>query len=170
MERESQHESGPDPAAAQVRPVPVPVPATVADRVVQLQRSIGNRQTTRVLARDETKEQKTTSRVEIGDLLVDVESFQFALQGRSGGTQGGGSVTEAHFSSFQGEHSHALFKLALDGAPATARLTLGRGDARYEYTFKGALVSSYSISGAGGTGKPMESWSINFTSMEQKQK
>ncbi len=177
MEREIQQEPDQEPAAVPARPVPAT--STPTDRVVQLQRTIGNRQTRRVLARDvelEAGEQtRTGSRITIGEAgEFELLSFSMGAHRRGDGSGGAGSgkvnLSEAAFSSYEGAHSAALMKMVMDATETTARVVMRGKEHKYEMTFSGAIVTSYSVGGSrGDKDMPVETWSINFKSVEHKQ-
>lgn len=145
-----------------------------ADAVLDLQRGAGNQAVSSLLARaPDTKKEKAAAgtRATLPDIgTIALESVQF------GGSRGPGrgrreeddekdTSGEIVLSSRAGKHSQLLLKASLDGKPMTVEVVIeGRGGS-VRLELKGALISSYST-GSGG-GEEIETWTLNFQSMEQ---
>jgi Type VI secretion system effector, Hcp len=151
---------------------PDSTPAT--DNVLALQRSAGNHAVTALLARspDVTKpreEEKSAAAAGaratlpgIGTIaLLSVDFGGRRPTGREGEEP---PVREIVLSSKSGEHSAKLSKAALDGKPMEVEVIVPRGRSTLRLKLKGAIVSSYSTSGGED---PVESWTLDFESMEQ---
>ncbi len=155
-------------------PVDHPTPA-IADRVLALQRDAGNRAVSAVLARapdpakPETAE-PTGARATLPDIgTIALLSVQFGRMTRpprrdrqrepDGNEQTAGELL---VSSTVGAHSARLMKMSLEGKPMDVEVILPSG---VKLNLKGAMISGYSTSSAGG--EQVESWTIDFESMEQ---
>lgn len=152
-----------------------PRPAA-ADAVLELQRGAGNRAVSSLLARaPDTKEKPkeataTGTRATLpGVGTVPLQSVQFGGsarpghgRGREGEKQTSGDIV---LSSRVGAHSQALLKASLDGKPMTVEVVIAGGESTFRLELKGAIISSYST-GSGG-GEELETWTLNFESMEQ---
>jgi Type VI secretion system effector, Hcp len=151
-------------------------PPAPAHPLLELQRGAGNRAVSSLLARaPDTKEKPkeeaaTGSRATLPDIgTIPLISVQF------GGTQGPGRRREKDdekdtsgeivVSSRVGKHSTALFKASLDGKPMTVEVVIAGSAGSVRLELKGAMISSYSA-GSGG-GEEIETWTLNFKSMEQ---
>ena len=154
-------------------------PEPIAAELLALQRSAGNRAVAAMLARDtktppKPKEDKaappkpTGPHVTIAGIgLIPLESFQWGSHQGAGGHGGGQpQVTEMQFSSKIGPHSNDLFRATLSGEAHDAEIVYPTQDGELRIKLKGAMVSSYSMSGEGKDA--MESWTLNFTGVEFK--
>jgi type VI protein secretion system component Hcp len=154
-------------------------PEPIAAELLALQRSAGNRAVAAMLARDtktppKPKEDKaappkpTGPHVTIEGIgVISLESFQWGSHQGAGGHGGGRpQVTEMQLSSKLGPHSNDLFRATLSGEPHDAEIVYLTKDGELRVKFQGAIVSSYSTSGAGKDA--MESWTLNFTGVEFK--
>jgi type VI protein secretion system component Hcp len=151
----------------------------VAAELLALQRSAGNRAVAAMLARDTKAPPKpkadkaappkpTGPHVMIEGIgVIPLESFQWGSHHGPGGHGGGQpQVTEMQFSSKIGPHSNDLFRATLSGEAHDAEIVYPTKDGELRIKLKGAMVSSYSMSGEGKDA--MESWSLNFTAVEFK--
>jgi hypothetical protein len=151
-----------------------------ADRVLALQSAAGNRAVARLLAREPEAPTPTDAKgadtkpaapsgphIVLGDLgAIALESW--SLSGpRGGGGHGAGRgredsppPQELTLMTKLGEHSSKLAAAAVRGTAMDGELVTGR----MKIVFKGALVSSYSVSGSGKD--QLESWTINVAAME----
>jgi len=154
-------------------------PEPIAAELLALQRSAGNRAVAAMLARDTKTPQKpkedkaappkpTGPHVTIEGIgVIPLESFQWGSHQGAGGHGGGQpQVTEMHFSSKIGPHSNDLFRATLSGEAHDAEIVYPSKDGELRIKLKGAMVSSYSMSGEGKDA--MESWTLNFTGVEFK--
>jgi hypothetical protein len=169
------------------RPDEQPVRSETANRVLALQRSAGNQAVSALLARSPdgaTEEKDKTESAGASGVratlpgigTIPLLSFSAGATGRPpGGSAGRGredekapTVREMVFSSRVGEHSSKLFKATIDGKPMEVEVIVPRGKSTLRLKLKGAIVSNYSTSGAGGEGdSAIESWTLNFESVEQ---
>jgi hypothetical protein len=157
-----------------------------ADRVLALQSTAGNRAVAAMLARDPDapvqadakdapKDKKPAApsgmHVTLGGLgTIALESATIQGSGPGGGSGGTGRgrdqerqpPREIILSSKLGEHSAALQRALVDGKPMDGEIVLSG----VKIVVKGAVVSSYSTSEAGGGKEPMEAWTINVQSIE----
>jgi hypothetical protein len=151
-------------------------PPAPAHPVLELQRGAGNRAVSSLLARaPDTKEKPkeeaaTGTRATLPDVgTIPLVSVQF------GGSRGPGrgrqeddekdTSGEIVLSSRVGKHSTALFKASLDGKPMTVEVVIEGSGGSVRLELMGAMISSYST-GSGG-GEEIETWTLNFKSMEQ---
>ena len=169
-----------DPRRSQEAPrrEPEPVPA----QLLALQRSAGNRAVAAMLARDakappKPKDDKAPPAKPAGPYVtidgigaIPVASFQWGSNRGPGGSGGHGGdqpqVSEIQFSSKIGPHSTDLFRATLSGEAHDAEIVYPTKDGELRIKLKGAMVSSYSVSGDGKDA--MESWTLNFTGIEFK--
>jgi type VI protein secretion system component Hcp len=158
------------------------VPGPAAD-VLALQRTAGNRAVGDLLARQPKptapkEKPKAPAPAASGNRVVfpgigtiPIESIQLS-GGRTAPGTGSGSDREAPpsstsdvvITSLQGDHSPALFRASLDGKGANVEIILEHGKETVVIELTNAIVSNYSVSGAGGT--PVESWTLNFTGIK----
>jgi len=97
--------------------------------------------------------------------MIPLESFQWGSHQRAGGHGGGQpQVTEMRFSSKIGPHANDLLRATLSGEAHDAEIVYPTKDSELRIELKGAIVSSYSVSGEGKDA--IESWTLNFTSVE----
>ena len=150
-------------------------------RARALQRSAGNRSVSALLARDPDDPQPLDSKTPdppksttgglatlegIGSIpLISVTS---GTPGGSFGFGGGGATgrstpKQLSCTSTVGEHSTKLNQAVVNGTSMTADVLIGPA---LHLTLTGAMVSSYTASGAGGDA-PTESWSLVFESSKQ---
>jgi hypothetical protein len=166
--RTRQRQDEPERRAADERQVP----RSPADAVLDLQRGAGNRAVSSLLARaPDTKEAAVTgTRATLPDIgTIPLQSVQLGGSrhpGRGRGEEdekqtGGEIVVSARV----GKHSQALLKASLDGKPMTVEIVIAGGERELRLELKGAIISSYSA-GSGG-GEELETWTLNFVSMEQ---
>lgn len=109
---------------------------------------------------------------------LSLESVQFSnsrasLHGGSVGTRDGApAATEMTATGFLSDGLGDLFAASIGGDSFTVTIDFvkkGEEEPYLQVTIKGAIVSSYSISGqGGGNGKPMVAFSLNYTSIEYK--
>jgi type VI protein secretion system component Hcp len=176
MLRRQHAPDGQRPEEPERRPVVTPRPDE-ADRVLALQRSVGNRAVIALLARapDDKKpqEEQGAARVTLPEIgTINVLSFGFGNAGRPGlGTIGGGTgkgatVQDMTFSSRVGEHSPKLQRAVIDGKPMTVEVVMQSGGKVMHLTLTGALVSHYSTASTGPDA--IESWTLNFQAVEHK--
>ena len=165
--------------ARRPREAPEREPEPIAAELLALQRSAGNRAVAAILARDakappKPKEDKAAPPKPAGPhVMIDgigvipLESFQWGSQ-RGPGGHGGGQpqATEMQLSSKIGPHSTDLFRATLSGEARDAEIVHPTKDGELRIKLKGAMVSSYSVSGEGKDA--MESWTLNFTGVEFK--
>lgn len=166
-------------------PAPAAAPReAAADRVLALQRTAGNRAVAALLAREPDAPTPTDSKGPppkqaegpsgmratlsglgtIAVLSVGVQSS--APAGGPGGRGRGGDrpvVKEIAFTSTIGKHSAAVQQALIDGKAMDGEIVLSGG---LTIIVKGAVVASYSTLGTGDDKEPLESWSINPTSIE----
>ena len=79
------------------------------------------------------------------------------------------TISEIVVSAEQGDHSTQIFKAALGGSLGTVEIRFVKdGKAYMTIKLHNAMVSSFSVSGAGGDthGKPLESWTLNGDKIE----
>jgi type VI protein secretion system component Hcp len=147
----------------------------VAERLLALQRSAGNRAVGAVLARAPDTKEKPKAPAATGYAAtlpgigtIELQSLSFGSDRTSPGGGGGGdrdqSPREMTFSSKVGEHSTKLQQALGDGRAMDVVVTMPGG---VKLTLKGAIVSSYSA-GAGGGGDTLETWTLNFVGIEQE--
>ena len=154
-------------------------PEPIAANLLALQRSAGNRAVAAMLARDakappKPKDDKAAPPKPTGPYVtiegigvIPLESFQWGAH-RGPGGHGGGQpqVTEMQLSSKVGPHSTDLFRATLSGEAHDAEIVYPTKDGELRIKLKGAMVSSYSMSGEGKDA--IESWTLNFTGIEFK--
>ena len=165
--------------ARRSREAPEREPEPIAAELLALQRSAGNRAVAAMLARDakappKPKEDKAAPPKPAGPHVtidgigvIALESFQWGSH-RGPGGHGGGQpqVTEMQFTSKIGPHSNDLFRATLSGEARDAEIVYPTKDGELRIKLRGAMVSSYSVSG--GDKDAMESWTLNFTGVEFK--
>lgn len=156
--------------------VPRREPEPIAAELLALQRTAGNRAVTAMLGRDakappKPKDDKAAPAKPAGPYaaiegvgVVPLESFQWGTRGPGG--RGRALVTEVHLSSRTGLHSNELFRAALSGEAHDAEIVYPTKDGDIRIQLKGAMVSSYTVSGEGKDA--LESWTLNFTGIEYK--
>ena len=146
---------------------PVRPPRGSAD-VLALQRSAGNQAVSALLARSpepaKPKDEKASGARATLPGIGTISLLSVSFGGGGGGGKAG-SVREIVVSSKVGEHSPKLFKASLDGQPMEVEVVLPSGTSALRLTLKGALVTSYSTSGQDE--HAIESWTLNFESLEQ---
>jgi hypothetical protein len=149
------------------------------DAVLELQRGAGNRAVSSLLARaPDTKEKPkeataTGTRATLPDIgTIPLVSVQFAGSPHPGRGRGeedekqtGGEIV---VSSRAGKHSQQLMKASLEGKPMTVEVVIAGSEGAIRLELKGAIISSYST-GSGG-GEEIETWPLNFQSMEHSVK
>jgi type VI protein secretion system component Hcp len=157
--------------------------------VLQLQRSAGNRAVAALVARDTPKTKapppkkpekpppkQTYVKIEGMD-AIPVESVQFGAhsrpsrQDREKSEPSPPAFSEIVITSLLGDHSNALVKMSLWGEPSSAEIVFVKGADGQPYMklkLTKALISSYNVSGHGGSpdGHPMESWTLNAEKIE----
>lgn len=140
--------SGPDRARSPERRVAPPGPS---HDVLALQRSIGNRAATALVARRE----KPKHTVLIGDLgTIPLESVQNSQDGK-----------EVHLSSPAGDHSGRIMQAAINGKHFDdADISVAGG--RVHYVLTDVFISQYSSSGAGSGGGAIDSWTLSYGSIK----
>src|SRR5215203_1336714 len=171
VERNREHETRRSQEAPERGPEPI------ASELLALQRSAGNRAVAAMLARDSKAPPKpkadkaappkpTGPHVTIEGIgMIPLESFQWGSHQRAGGHGGGQpQVTEMRFSSKIGPHANDLLRATLSGEAHDAEIVYPTKDGELRIKLKGAIVSSYSVSGEGKDA--IESWTLNFTSVE----
>ena len=147
-----------------------PPEQSAAERVLALQRSAGNQAVTGLLARDtKPKEKEKTAAPGAQATLsgigtIALRSVSFPPQaGRPGDPKDG--PRELVFTSDVGEHSAKLMRASLDGKAMTVEIVMPGG---MTLKLEGAIVGSYSTSSGGGGRDELESWTLNFASIEQQ--
>jgi type VI protein secretion system component Hcp len=178
------HQPKPEPPA---RKEAVTAPA---ERMLALQRQIGNRAVGALLAR--TPKTKAPAKMPApkppqlkdgiyavvpGMGTIQLQSAQLGASRQITSASGQGAnreaaapaISEISVTSEQGDHSTQLFRAALEGNLGTVEIRFVKAGKPY-MTIKlhNALVSSFSISGHGGDtqGKPLESWTLNGDKIE----
>jgi Type VI secretion system effector, Hcp len=159
-----------------------PVRATpAAEALLAVQRSAGNHAVSALLARapdkakpkekDKPKEAAPAgTRATLPDIgTIPLLSVQFGGSrptGRGRGEEDERQTSgEIVVSSLVGAHSQQLLKASLDGKPMTVEVVIAGSGSTLRLTLKGAMISSYST-GSGG-GEEIETWTLNFQSLEQ---
>jgi hypothetical protein len=165
---EERIEAQPAPERVESRPSADPV-----QRVLALQRTIGNRAVGAILARDslptDTKSPAKEFSVTLDGLgPIPLSSLQFVLSRPPGHMGGGGSKTpggtsgvNASLTSTIGEHSPKLFQALLSGQ-VFKTVVIERGSTRI--TLTDAMLSTYSAS-AESDPSHTESWVLNYVSI-----
>ena len=151
-------------------------PPAPAHPLLELQRGAGNRAVSSLLARaPDTKEQpKEEAATGTRATLPGVGTIPL-LSAQLGGSRGPGrgrqeddekdTSGEIVLTSKVGKHSPRLLKASLDGKPMTVEVVIEGSGGSLRLELKGAMISSYSA-GSGG-GEEIETWTLNFKSMEQ---
>src|SRR5918999_222677 len=152
-------------------------PPAPAHPLLELQRGAGNRAVSSLLARaPDTKEEKPKEEAATGTraTLPDVGTIPL-LSVQVGGSRGPGrgrqeddekdTSGEIFLTSKVGKHSARLFKASLDGKPMTVEVVIEGSGGSVRLELKGAMISSFS-KGSGG-GEEIETWTLNFKSMER---
>jgi len=156
---------------------PHPARAEPAHELLKLQRSAGNQAVSALLARSpdagapvqEQEKASSGAKATLSDIGT-IPLLSIALgtgRGPTGGSRGEAREPpsrEIGLSSKIGVHSVKLHKAMLDGKAMTVEVTHRKGKRTIRLTLEGAIVSSYSTSGTGGDA--IESWSLNFTSIQ----
>lgn len=148
-----------------------------ADRLLALQRSAGNHAVGALLARSPDgapvkEKEKATSGAQatlsgIGTIPLTSVSFGAGRPvTRRRDREEEPPVQEITLTSKVGEHSAKLQRASIEGGAMAVEVTLTRGSSTFRIKLEGALVSSYTTSGA--EGEAIESWSLNFTAIEQQ--
>jgi hypothetical protein len=167
---EERSEAEPAPERTEARPSADPV-----QRVLALQRTIGNRAVGAILARDslptDTKSPATGAELSVtldGLGPIPLTSLQFAMSRPSGHVGSGGSKSprgtsgvNANFTSTIGDHSTKLFQALLSGQ-VFKTVVIARGTMRI--TLTDAMLSTYSTS-AEPDPDHGESWALNYVSI-----
>jgi hypothetical protein len=145
---------------------------TATGRLLRLQQTAGNRAVGRLLARqpvgtpdrpdpveDAPKQRQSTVKIpDIGTLPV--VSLSWATNG--------GRPSDVAISTQTGEHSPALMRAAAAGAPlGDVEITVWGGRV---IILHDCIISSYKTGGSGGDGRPgaMETWTLNYGSIEYR--
>jgi hypothetical protein len=158
-----------------------PAESGTADRVLALQRSAGNQAVSAFLARspdakpkEDEKTEAAGARVTLPDIgTIPLLSVSFnagsPVTGGSGRRErdrekekAGGEIA---FTSRAGEHSSKLSRAMLAGKGMAVELIMPGGKGTLRLKLEGALVASSRTSGEGENA--IESWTLNFESMEQ---
>ena len=151
-------------------------PTAPAHPVLELQRGAGNRAVSSLLARAPDTKEKPKEEAATGTraTLPDVGTIRL-LSVQFGGSRGPGrgrqeddekdTSGEIVLSSRVGKHTPLLFKASLDGKPMTVEVVIEGSGGSVRLELKGAMLSSDST-GSGG-GEEIETWTLNFKSMEQ---
>jgi hypothetical protein len=139
------------------------------ERLLELQRSAGNRAVSALVSRQpaETDAKKdtgvTVTLPKIGMIVAESVQMPFATSpGGRGSDDKQPANREVVVSSFQGKHSADLFRAMLDGTPLPEVVIAMPGGVRM--VLRGAMIGSYTVSE--GRGEPLESWTLNFRSIE----
>jgi hypothetical protein len=150
-----------------------------ADAVLELQRGAGNQAVSSLLAcAPDTKEMPkqataTGTRATLPDIgTIPLLSVQFggSRHPRRGRGEEGEKDTSGEIvvSSRVGKHSQQLMKASLEGKPLTVEVVIAGSEGAIRLELKGAIISGYST-GSGG-GEEIETWTLNFQSMEHSVK
>jgi hypothetical protein len=152
-----------------------------AEAVLALQRSAGNHAASSLLARapdaakpkekDKPKDAAPAgTRATLEDIgTIPLLSVQFRGSQPTG--RGRGEEDEKRtsgeivLSSRVGAHSQQLLKASLAGKPMTVEVVIAGGESTLRLELKGAIISSYST--VSGGGEEIETWTLDFQSMEQ---
>ena len=158
-----------------------PTDAGGVARARALQRSAGNRSVSALLAREPDDAQPEDSRTSDppksaaggvatldGIGAIPLLSVTIGAPGGSFGFGGGGATgrsvpNQLMCTSAVGDHSPKLNQAVATGASMAADVLIGTA---FHLALAGAMVSSYSASGAGGDA-PTESWSLVFESSKK---
>jgi hypothetical protein len=167
---EERSEAPPAPERTETRP-----PADPVQRVLALQRTIGNRAVGAILARDslptDTKSPAKASELSVtldGLGPIPLSSLQFGMSRPPGHMGGGGSKSpretsrvNASLTSTIGEHSVKLFQALVSGQ-VFKTVVIERGVMRI--TLTDAMLSTYSTSGESDPAHG-ESWTLDYVSI-----
>jgi len=146
--------------------------ATATDRVLDLQKTAGNRATTAALSRWGVPGIPATAaprwpkeaQVIIDGRVIPLQSWGSSHQSPISGSTGGEGVplNDANLQTAVGEHSADLWRKAAEGVHIkTVVIVLpGKDGKGITFTFHDVLITGYSMSGQD------ESWSINFAKKE----
>jgi hypothetical protein len=168
--REQDRMSAREPVAAQPEQRSPALPASPAERVLALQRTIGNHAVGALVARepealDANAPAKTRPAVTLGDIgRIVVESAQLSSSRGGGniGTGRGASVDTVVLTSVGGEHSVKLAQALFEGTVFESVLVeFGQ---KVWWRLANAMVSSYTTSDDEGIMK--EWWALSFASIK----
>jgi len=149
--------------------------ATPAARVLALQRQAGNRAVVALLARapgakapvkpkaPATPKETYLIVPKLG--MLPLRSFSWGVSGRAGPQA---QINELTVTTELGDRSSALAQAVATGTSlGTVEIVLMKdGEPYARVKLHDALVSSYSMSNGDGTGKPVESWTLNAKSIK----
>jgi hypothetical protein len=147
---------------------------TAVDRVIDLQKTAGNRATTAALSRwgiaalplAAAPQWPKEPQVIVDGMVIKLESWGWAGQTPTtgAGSVGAGRVqlNDANLQTALGDHSSDLARKCTGGEPIKTLVVVvpGKDGKGVTFTFHDVIITSYSISGN------QESWSINFRSKE----
>jgi hypothetical protein len=154
-------------------------PAALAHPLLELQRGAGNRAVSALVARDAKPKEKPkqepaakgTRATLPGIGTIPLESVQFGTNRPTGRPRGreeegekeqtGGEIV---LTSKAGEHSSALFAASLQGKPMDVEVVIAGSAGTLTLNLKGAIISSMSVH------EDIETWTLNFKSMDQAAK
>ncbi|MEA2386050.1 MAG: type secretion system secreted protein Hcp [Thermoleophilaceae bacterium] len=157
--------SAPDRAS---EPERAPEARLSAEPVLELQRTIGNRATGQVLAREaveaDTKRQAVIDVTDLGRIPL--------LSWSRGGTGGVGvahsgklQTTELVLSSATGKFSAKIMEAVTKGTHFDTAVLTGNG---ITITLKDVIVSNYSSGGGSGPDGAVDQWTLTFASIDYK--
>ena len=177
LEEEEEHQ-GREPAQESVleKERPKEREATAADRVLELQKTAGNRATTAALSRwglpwfpaTAAPQWPKEPQVIFDGVVIPLESFSWS-EGRSGSggstSPGAGQLNDVTIMTTLGEHSTDLQLAAVQGRhfKTVVIVVPGKDGTGYTVTLTDGVISSYSIS------ERNESWALSFRKQEFSQ-
>ena len=167
------HQAEPEPPE---RTDPTAAPSIAAappGRVLALQRRIGNRAVTALLAREPTPLAPAPAKLASGSYVVvpkigtiPVNSVSIGATGKTGDQP---KITDVTVASDVGPHSDTLFRAIVEGKSlGTVEILFVRDGKTYlKYKLFDATVSSFQVGGSpGGEGKPTETWALHPEKIE----
>ena len=179
---EEEEQPGREPAQESVleKERPKEREATAADRVLDLQKTAGNRATTEAIARwglpwlpmAAAPQWPKESQVIIDGVALPLESWSWS----EGSTGTGGSATgpnlsqlnDVHISVRSGEHSADLMLKTAQGQQIKTVFIVVPGKDGKGITVKleNVMITSYQTSGSSGGGAPVDTFALSFTKRE----
>jgi Type VI secretion system effector, Hcp len=176
-ELEEQEERGEQPRERE-QEKEVATEATPADKVLELQKTAGNRAVGAALARwglpwipqAAAPEWPKEAEVILDGEVIPLSSFSWTGSNSTGGAGASGVdkpqfVNEVNVTTAAGEHSAELFQKAVHGDPIKTAIIVmpGKDGKGFTITLTDVLISSYQTNG------PTDSWSMSFAKREFSQ-
>jgi hypothetical protein len=182
---EEEQERGREPAeeAVQEKERPQEREATAVDRVLDLQKTAGNRATTEAISRwgmpwlplAAAPQWPKGPQVILDGVVIPLESWSWAETSAGTGAgptgQGVAHLDDINVTTVSGDHSSDLMQKTAQGQPIKTVFIVVPGKDGKGVTIKleNVMITSYQTSGSSGGGAPVETWSLSYTKRELTQ-